>query len=211
MFYAGTLDQRFRFGDIIEGFATATPIINNPPIDASRLSFQIDIAKSGFYVVLSPCCSINERIVVLCPLIELRAAFLNNPYLQEDLTRINKPMMPEQSVPPDCWQRLPDSEKQKRLSVGLQYAFVELFVYAEHPILPSYFLSLRDGSREECKQHMIDFRQSFTVRCERITNNSTPFENVKCLQLSTDIRSELRAKMAAYYSRIPEEDKALED
>lgn len=209
MFYSDIMDPKFRFGDVIKGFATATPIINNPPLDASRLSFQIEVTQSGFYVVLSPCCSINENVVVLCPLIKLRSTFLKNPYLEEDMTRINKPMRPEQAIPPNVWKQFPEQERQKRLAVGMNYAFVELFVYAKHQLFPEYALSGRQGQKRKTQEYMVDFRQSFTVHCAKITNNSTPFENVKALQLSIDARGYLRNKLAAYFSRVPEEDKVM--
>lgn len=209
MFYSDKMDQKFRFGDIIKGFATATPIINNPPLDTSRLSFQIEVTQSGFYVVLSPCCSINKNVVVLCPLIKLRSTFLKNPYLEEDMTRINKPMRPEQAIPPNVWEQFPEQERQKRLAVGMNYAFVELFVYAKHPLFPEYALSGRQGQKRKTQEYMVDFRQSFTVHCAKITNNSTPFENVKVLQLSIDARGYLRNKLAAYFSRVPKEDKVM--
>jgi hypothetical protein len=209
MFYSDIMDQKFRFGDVIKGFATATPIINNPPLDASGLSFQIEVTQSGFYVVLSPCCSINENVVVLCPLIKLRSTFLKNPYLEEDMTRINKPMRPEQAIPPNVWEQFPEQERQKRLAVGMNYAFVELFVYAKHQLFSEYALSGKQGQKRKTQEYMVDFRQSFTVHCTKITNNSTPFENVKTLQLSIDARGYLRNKLAAYFSRVPEEDKVM--
>jgi hypothetical protein len=209
MFYSDTMDQKFRFGDVIKGFATTTPIIDNPPLDASRLSFQIEVTQSGFYVVLSPCCSINENVVVLCPLIELRSTFFKNSYLEEDMTRINKPMRPEQAIPPNLWEQFSEQERQKRLAVGMNYAFVELFVYAKHQLFPEYVLSIRRDQKRTTQEYMVDFRQSFIVRCAKITNNSTPFENVKELQLSIDARGDLRNKLAAYFSRVPEEDKVM--
>ena len=208
MFYEDTMDERFRFGDVIKGFTTATPVVNNPPLTALNNNFQIEISQAQFYAVLSPCCSINEKLVVLCPLIRLRSQFTQNPYLLEDFNRINMPMNPQQSVPPQVWERLPEPEREKRIAVGFSYAFVDLFVYAEHPLFPKYIL--RTSITEiETQHYMVDFRQTFTVRCEKVTRQSTPFENVKLLQLSIEARKELRNKMAAYFSRIPEEDKVL--
>lgn len=210
-FYSDSLDRRFRFGDIIKGFAAATPVINNPPLAPENINFQIEIVRSGFYSILSPCCSINDKVVVLCPLIQLRSAFLTNPYLVEDFTRINRPMTPEQAVPPSQWERLPPPEKEKRKDVGFRFAFVEQFVFDEHPFFPQYFLSARLGEKMEIRMHMVDFRHSFSVRCDKITNNSSPFENIKLLQLSIEARAELRNKMASFYSRVPEEDSVLSE
>jgi hypothetical protein len=209
MFYSETMDRRFRFGDVIRGFATVTPVINNPPLISQSNNFQIDVAQADFYVVLSPCCSIKEGVVILCPLIRLRSTFLINPYLVEDFGRINRPMTPEQATPPRVWEKLPPSEKQKRSSVRINYAFVDLFVYAEHPFFPTYVLSARTGEKAETRQCMVDFRQSFTVRCEKVSNNSTPFEDVKLLQLSIEARGWLRNKLAAFFSRTPEEDRVV--
>ncbi|MBF0552782.1 MAG: hypothetical protein HQK60_19895 [Deltaproteobacteria bacterium] len=151
-----------------------------------------------------------DTVVILCPLIQWRPTFLTNPYLAEDFTRINKPMFPEQAVSPKTWENLPDDKKVKRIAVGIQYGFVELFVYAEHDLFPKYQLSAR-GERMETRQHMVDFRQLFTVRCEKITDKSTPFDNVKLLQLSIEARAELRNKILTFFSRTPEEDKVLSE
>lgn len=210
-FYSDSLDPRFRFGDIIKGFTTVTPVINNPPLESENINFQIEVVRSGFYSVLSPCCSINENIVVLCPLVQLRSTFLTNPYLVEDFTRINRPMTPEQAVPPNVWEKLPPHEKERRKAVGFRFAFVEQFVFNEHPIFPQYFLNARSGEKREIQMYMVDFRHSFSVKCDKITNNSTPFENIKLLQLSIEARAELRNKVTFFYSRVPEEDNLLSD
>jgi hypothetical protein len=58
---------------------------------------------------------------------------------------------------------------------------------------------------------MINFRDIYKLRCDRInTPEDAPLDS-KVLELSIEIRSELREKVAAYYGRPPKEDKVTED
>jgi len=53
---------------------------------------------------------------------------------------------------------------------------------------------------------MIDFRRAFYIECDKIVRNSHPLE-LKVLELSPNVRNDLRAKIAYFFGRIPEEDK----
>lgn len=94
MFYEGTIDKALRFGDVLEGYVSVTPKINNPFFNKGDYNYHIDIALPSFSVVLSPCCSIGEQKISLTPLIEIRKTFFSNPYFAQDLTRINRRMKP---------------------------------------------------------------------------------------------------------------------
>lgn len=207
MFYQEEMDEALRFGDILKGYILAASSIEEP--DLSK-NYKIDINLPIFCAVISPCCSIGERKISLSPLIELRNSFFDNPYLAEDLTRINRKMEPQQSVPSHIWDNLTEEERQKRLREGYAYAFLEFFVYEKNDLFPKYTIHRRQGNIET-NYYMIDFRNIYKINCEKIVDpKNAPLES-KCLQLSIQARSELRDKVAFYYARIPEEDKILED
>lgn len=207
MFYQERMDKALRFGDVLKGYILAASNIEEPNLNKN---YTIDINLPAFCVVLSPCCSIGEKTISLSPLIELRGSFFDNPYLAEDLTRINRKMEPQQSVSPQVWENFPPEEKRKRLEVGSAHAFVELFVYEKNDLFPKYIINRRNGNIET-NYYVIDFRNTYKLSCGKIrTPEDSPLES-KCLQLSIQTRSELRDKIADYYARVPKEDKILED
>jgi hypothetical protein len=212
MFYEEKVDNALRFGDVLRGYIAITPSIKGPILEASTLNegYNIDVNLPIFSVVLSPCCSIGHDIISLTPLIKVRNAFFDNPYFREDLTRINRKMEPEQTVPPNIWEKFPSEEKQKRSEEGYGYTFLELFIYEKNNLLAKYTIH-RKQENIETNYYMIDFRNTYKLNCEKIkTPEDAPLES-KCLQLSIQARSELRDKIAYYYARIPKEDKILED
>lgn len=207
MFYQEIMDAAFRFGDVLRGYTLVSSDIQVPNLSEN---YKIDVNLPDFCVILSPCCSIGEKIISLSPLIKLRNSFFDNPYLVEDLTRINREMKPEESVPPYVWNSFPPEERQKRLEVGKGYAFLEFFVYNKNELFPTYIINRRQQNIET-NYHMIDFRNTYKINCEKIISPKDAPLDSKCLQLSTQARTELRNKIAFYYARIPEEDKILED
>ena len=141
---------------------------------------------------------------------KLYGAFFNNPYFAEDLTRMNREMEPQETVAPKVWENFPEQEQEKRLKEGYAYAFLEFFVYGKNELFPNYTVH-RKEENIETNYYMIDFRNTFKVSCEKIiTPKNAPLES-KLLQLSIQSRSELRAKLANYYGKVPEEDMLLED
>ena len=202
MFYQQNMDNALRFGDVLKGYVLAASNIEEPNLSKS---YTIDINLSPYCVVLSPCCSIGDKTISLSPLINLRGSFFDNPYLKEDITRINRKMEPEQSVSPHIWESFPHEEKQKRLDVGYAYASVELFVYENNDLFSGYTIHRRNGNIDT-NNYMIDFRNIYKLSCDKInTPENAPLES-KCLQLSISARSELRDKIADYYARVPKED-----
>ena len=201
------MDGMLRFGDVLKGYTLAASNIEEPSLSKNYI---VDINLPSYCVVLSPCCSIGEKTISLSPLIELRGSFFDNPYLYEDITRINLKMQAEQSVSPKIWNNLPPEEKQKRLDVEYAYGFVDFFVYDKNDLFSRYTVNRKDGN-VETNYYMIDFRNIYKLSCEKIiTPKDSPLES-KCLQLSIQARSDLRYKIADYYARVPKEDKVLED
>ncbi len=211
MFYKEGNDNVLRFGDVLKGYVLTTPNIEEPILNISNTGYNIEIDLPFLSVVITPCCSIGQKTISLTPLIKLRNAFLKNPYLSEDFTRINRAMEPKQSVPPDTWNNLPEEQKQKRLEEGNAYAFLELFVYEKNDLFPEYSIYINKQRNIETNYYMIDFKNIYKLNCEKInTPEDAPIDS-KCLQLSNQVRNELRDKISYYYARAPKEDKILED
>jgi len=211
MFYKEGNDNVLRFGDILKGYVLTTPNIVEPILTISNTGYNIEIDLPFFSVVITPCCSIGQKTISLTPLIKLPSAFFKNPYLSEDFTRINREMEPKQSVPPDTWKILPEEEKQKRLKEGNAYACLELFVYEKNDLFPKYSIYINKQKNIETNYYMIDFKNIYKLNCEKInTPEDAPIDS-KCLQLSNQVRNELRDKISYYYARVPKEDKILED
>jgi len=207
MFYKQITDGMLRFGDVLKGYTLAASNIEEPNLSKN---YMVDINLPSYCVVVSPCCSIGEKTISLSPLIELRGSFFNNPYLYEDVTRINLKMQPEQSVSPNIWDKFSPEERQKRLAVGYAYGFVDFFVYEKNDLFSGYTIHRKNGNIET-NYYMIDFRNIYKLSCDKIkTPEDAPLES-KCLQLSIQARSDLRAKIADYYARVPKEDEVLED
>ena len=211
MFYTANPSNALRFGDVVYGYVTATPTIKKPFAQGETEPYILTVNQPTFSVVLSPCCSIGEKALLLAPLSPIRPGFYKNPYFVEDLTRINRQMTPEQSVPPETWQQLDDAQKIKRLEAGnSSYSFLELFVYAPHELLPEYRLD-KPGGAIETNYYMIDFRHTFRVNCDRVIDpRNSPLES-KVLELSIPTRSELREKVSHFYRRAPQEDLVAQD
>lgn len=211
MFYQKEMDQALRFGDVLRGYISTTPNIKEPFIKepiwpAPNEGYNIDINLPTFTVVLSPCCSIGKTIIALSPLIKLRKDFFKNLYFAEDFTRINRKIQPQKTVSPDQWEEFSLKEKQRRLKEEETYGLLSLFIYEKHDLFPKYTLR-----SQEVNYYMVDFRNTYKLICEKIkTPQKSPLDS-KCLQLSTEARSQLRDKIASYYTRIPTEDRILED
>jgi len=208
------VDNILRFGDVVRGYVLSNPTIKEPisPLKSESHNYKIDIEMPTYSVVLTPCCSIGESTISLTPLIKVRSNFFKNPYFAEDLTRINRKMEPQQAHSPDEWEKFSPEEKQRYLAEGINYALLNLFIYEENEIFKKYLLR-----QQEIGGYMIDFKNIYTIKCamikrpEKVKPEDAPIIESKVLQLSGQTRSELRDKIAYYYSKIPEEDEILED
>lgn len=211
MFYAEEPSRALRFGDVVRGFVAATPKVDRPRLevtsDENGSSFSLLVSQSPFSVILSPCCSIGDKVLSLAPLVKILPSFLKNPYFSEDLTRINRQMEPEQTVAPDVWAKLPDAEQEKRRATGLGYALVEYFIFASHDLLPTYSIKSKEKAIE-LNTYMVDFRRTYQIQCSTINTPADSPLDAKYLELTATTRKELREKIAYYYGRTPQEDTA---
>jgi len=211
MFYAEERDKALRFGDVLRGYFSTTPVIKEPILKEPIESYNIDVNLPVFSVVMDPCCQIGKKTISLTPLIPIRGSFFDNPYLAEDLTRVNRKMDPQQAIPPRAWKEMTAEQKTERLAVGREYAFVNLFVYEKHDLLPKYIVHRPRGKNIETNYYLINFRDIHKLRCDKIKSpEDAPLES-KVLQLHVETRKELRGKVASYYGTPPPEDRALED
>jgi len=209
MFYESSekCDKAFRFGDVLNGFAIATPSIQNPPL-SNNCTYQIEVSMHSFYVILSPCCSISDKVLSLAPLLELDNRFFKNSYFKEDMTRLNRKMEAKNSIPAGRWNNMDPDEKAAKEQQGLMYAFLEFFIYKKNGLFTPYPINQK-GENIETRCYMIDFRTIFQIKCDKvIAPKDTPLK-CKCLQLTVETRNLLRDKLVFYFSRIPNEDKVL--
>jgi hypothetical protein len=208
MFYAESTSNALRFGDVLRGYFSTTPIIKEPALEEPFKQYNIDVNLSNFSVVMDPCCQIGNKAISLTPLIPIYGSFSDNPYLAEDLTNVNRKMKPELSMPPHTWEQLPSEKKQERAAVGIAYAFVNFFVYEGNDRLPKYIVHRKEEDKET-NFYMINFRDIHKLCCDKInTPEDSPLKS-KVLELSVETRRELREKLATYYGTPPKEDRVL--
>ncbi len=206
MFYESNPHKVLRFGDVLEGFVLSATSMKSPHDVKERRQYGIDVRVPHHAVVLSPCCSIGDKTLALSPLIGVNPAFFDNPFLREDLTRVNGKLKPEQSVPPEIWKKLPPQEKDRRFGGNREgYAFLEYFVYEKHDLL-DYYTVHRQDRNIETNYYMVDFRRIHRVECDRVANPKQAPLEAKVLELSVQTRTTLRAKLAWYFGRPAPED-----
>jgi hypothetical protein len=208
MFYTEKTSKTLRFGDILQGYCYTTAIIEKPVLDGHFSQYEISVDFPSFSALMSPCCQIERSTIALSPLIRIRNAFFENPYLSSDLTRINRRMMPQQSVPPKAWEAMKPEERQRREAKGFTYAFPYAFVFEKHSKLPEYTLNRQEGN-VTTGHYMVDFKDITKVSCNEIkTQKDVPLYS-KILELSIGTRKELGDKLASYYGTLAPEDLAL--
>lgn len=210
MFYETERERALRFGDVLAGFLIAVPVMDNPILPdregLERHAYSIDVNIPLLCVVLSPCCSIGKKRISLAPLIQVRPSFFDNEYLAQDLTRVNREMEPHQMLPSRIWQqRLSPEERARRLNGGRGLAFLDTFIYEQHPLFPEYPVHRRDQDLNT-RYYMIQFGDTFRLDCDNVNSPSDAPLHAKQLQLSVKTRGELRDKLGYYYARVPEED-----
>jgi hypothetical protein len=92
------------------------------------------------------------------------------------------------------------------LVAGSSYAFLGLFMCAEHPLFPEYVINRRDRTQIPTRYYMIDFRHTYRVNCSTKKIKASLLA-AKCLQLTSQAREDLRNKIAYYFARVATEDK----
>lgn len=214
MFYQHEFSKSLRLGDVVKGYLFADVIINAPILTypSPGNNYKIEVEVPRYSVVLTPCCSIENSVICIAPLIRVLGDFFKNPYFTEDLTRINKSLLPNQMMSEEDWRKLSAERQEEILSSAPNYTLLEYFIYAENELFERYQLKGR-----EISYYMVGFKNIQKIKCSRIQRptDRIPCDEVilqsKVLELSVEARNDLRDKIARFYSRAPREDGALED
>lgn len=204
MFYKSTKDPELRFGDVLEGYVLASTSISGPkPRD-----YKIEIKYPDFCVIITPCCNIENGMILLSPLIHILSDFLKNEYFKEDFTRINRKMEPKYKFSKGEWGGFTPEKKLDIESKGkYQWSNINYFIYDKHETFTEYPLR-----KENIGHYMIDFRRTYRLKCPMIKRkkemkpDDNPIIESKRLQLSDTIREELRTKLSFFYFRNPDND-----
>ena len=196
MFYTDVKTPEIRQGDIFEGLVSIgiipskflTPNILNKehnPCFSVNLGF-------GYAVVVTPCCDIQKRdYLAFCPLIPLQEKVRRNEFFNEDPTRLNAKVKPENMVPKAAWDGFSEREKAERMNNGKRYAFVNNFVFE------------RDGDLLPIDM-VIDFNFIFNISRKTLGGKNELLSPNRVLQLSSESRRALRLKLSDYYFRDPD-------
>ncbi|OHB72844.1 MAG: hypothetical protein A2V70_01505 [Planctomycetes bacterium RBG_13_63_9] len=203
-FYDDHPQPALRFGDIIRGFQVATPQTHKPDPETQN-NWAIAVSRPTYAAVMTPCCSIERKAFAIAPLVEIRRSFLENEYLSEDLTRINRKVAPEHSLPSSKWQNLPFDRQQTFMAKGHSYVFIDCFIYEAHELLRKYELH-RKGGPIEMGHYMVDFKSICRVDCDLVNRAKPAPAGTKILQLGMSTRQAMREKLSFYYGRPAEED-----
>ncbi len=204
MFYETSCSDALRFGDVVHGYISGTPIVERPVPDLTRIQCSIKFDFLPYYAVMTPCCSIGEGMISLAPLLPLKKDFFQNPYFAQDLTSINRVMEPQNAVNERVWDSFTPEEQERRLLEGRSYACVEYFIYEKHPLLAEYKIGKQNPVTTN--YYMIDFRSIYQVQCKSVQNPKDCSLDSKLLELTIPTRNDLRGKLADYFSRTPKED-----
>ena len=211
MFYSDRVSKCYRMGDVIEGFAVIDPNFHKGSCDVS-MDFDIKIKRYSFYVILTPCCSIENNKVALVPLCQINNSLIVNRFIMDNLLKINEIIRPKLVYSDEHYKNLSDNEKMTADNLPDCYTFVDKFIYEGNAMLPEYSISRKlkiDGEKQTLEltttKHMISFKDAISVSCDYFarTNN----EALKILELTPEARSILRNKLTAFYGRVPDEDK----
>jgi hypothetical protein len=211
MFYEARPSDAIRFGDILSGFVLAFSSVPSPNLAAqANTECQIAVSQPNFCASLTPCCTIarhRNNSMSLAPLIRVQPGFFDNEHIRDDLTLLNSPLRPEESVSRQLWDSLSQVDRARKFDLRHEksYAFTDYFIYAQHPLLPRYKLPHKSGGIET-GYYMIDFKQIVRVDCDKITSALQDVLKAKVLQLSIGSRSSLRDKLSKYFARVPDED-----
>lgn len=203
MFYSENLSKSYRLGDIIKGFTEIIPMFTIS--DEGNNDFCIRFVQHDFFVILTPCCSIEKKEAIIVPLKKLDENYLVNNYLKADFQILNRPMTHRESLGDAVYEKAPNRPSIEDFTKTYQY--IDKFVYNGHPMLPSYNLTRKRKCVEislETNTYMISFKDAIRI-------NSNIFDRgyyncCKYLELDPLTRLELREKLKFFYGRPADED-----
>ena len=197
MFYESNPEQYLRFGDIITGIPHCickTEIKNR---DNSELYLSHNPA-----VVLTPCCSIaRDGLITLAPLEHIKTSWMKNDHFQDDLCKINTPMLPAHMISTERYNQLKPVDRVNFSGTEHKYTLVDYFIYAPHPLLSRY----QEKKVSDIGYYCICFSKICTLQFFDFIyskGNTPPLERgIKLLELSDGTRDCLRRKIHAFFDR----------
>ena len=146
-------------------------------------------------------------MITLCPLLQMSWGILANPDLKGRWTDINRKIQPWIALPIRQRENTSPEKKAEYLSRPPAFAYYSLFIYAGHDLLPTYTLVSKKQDDITTNWYLIDFKNAYELQCPKIVKpDNSPLES-KVLQVSDQTREDLRRKIAAYYARVPNEEK----
>ena len=205
MFYEpiAKMEKRLRFGDVVQGFHVFS--FEFESLNQRLQSGVINMSLPQYCVVLTPCCSIKGKVIVLSPLVPVENAIFRKPFFAEEPTRINKYIEAKQAIHPKKLETMHPDELQAISERPPAYAHSNCFVYMEHELFEEYDIVI-EKKQIKSKFYMVDFKNTYKVGCTEIEREKVDFSGFKVLQLSIDSREQLRRKISEYYGRVPLED-----
>jgi len=196
MFYADVYTPIIRQGDVFEGLVNVG-IVPSKFLTADILNkehnpcFSVNLGFS-YAVIITPCCDIQKRdYLAFCPIIPLNEKIKQNEFFNEDPTRVNAKVKPENMVPKVAWDNFSDQEKANRMGKGKRYAFTNNFVFEKY-------------SEIFVDTMMIDFNFIFNINRTTLGGKNEKLLPNRILQLSSETRRTLRLKLADYFFRDPD-------
>jgi len=197
MFYADNPSSDILQGDIFAGLVSFG-LIPSKFLTVSTLSrehnpcFSMDLGF-GYSAIVSPSCEIPKReYLAFCPLLPLHKRIRQVEFLNDDPTRLNNEVDPENSMPKPKWDIKSEEEKAALKRKGKTYAFLNNFVFEGIDGFFSDYL-------------MIDFNFVFNINSKYLGKKNKLLLAPRVLQLSFESQRALRLKLANYYFREPEE------
>lgn len=228
MFYEDAIGDKLRFGDVVRGFLSTTPVLNRPSENnLEPYTIEVDTALS---VVVDPCCNIGNGTISIAPLVRTLPYFWDNPHLFKDITEINREVQAKDLMNPMQWNKFSDDEKIQILNSPKGYGFKNFFIYQDNPNFEEYDITRKSRFEEiadpktrlptyneitgvftfKTRCHMIDFKNIRHVNCKKVVESEKAIDEEILgsivLQLSDATRAELRNKMGYYFARNPEEN-----
>jgi len=207
MFYSDSFSKAYRMGDIISGYTEIVPVYVPNKAD-NKLDLSISIVPSVLFVILTPCCSIESKVVNIAPLKELEPKFLSSDQLIANFLLINQPISKLSAVGEVAFSKLSEGEKLEFENAIPSYAYFDKFIYDDHSRLKEYPMEKKRGKDDVIKittgKYMISFKNVVKIQSELFDRSNKNCE--KIAELTPSSRQILRNKLVYYYSRIPEED-----
>lgn len=209
MFYADNISETFRMGDVLKGFSEVLPIYNSPnKSNLYEFELNIKITQNEYYVILTPCCSIEQSEVVIVPLRKIDDKFLLSEYITKNFLIINRPMKRREMIGEIGFNKLSPEEQLEIENIHAQYEYLDKFIYGGHALLPEYEISRKRGKDDIIKiktnNYMISFKDFIKIKSSIFNRENK--NCVKYFELSPIARNDLRNKLSYFYSRIPSED-----